>query len=117
MATLRTSKVKHELSEVDNIVLSPDGSTSIADLVADGLLPDVAQAQEGDVLAVVSGEPAWQAPDVPVSAASVGDLADVDTSGAADGDALVFDGTAGEWVAGGLGNLSVIDGGTPSTEF
>ena len=37
------------------------------------------------------------------AAESLNDLNDVDTSGAADGDALVFDGTAGEWVPAPLG--------------
>ena len=41
--------------------------------------------------------------------APLGDLTDVDTTGAADGDALVFDGTAGEWIAAPIPTVEVND--------
>ena len=85
---------------------------------------DTTGAADGQVLAYDGGSDAWENAtltagdvgaypddnpdgfvdesevDARIAAASVSDLSDVDTSGAADGDALVFDGTAGEWVAG-----------------
>jgi hypothetical protein len=64
-----------------------------------GIEQELEIGANGKILTVVSGQPAWA--DAPSGGASTLDgLTDVDTSGVADGDVLVYDSGSGLWVPG-----------------
>lgn len=75
--------------------------TTLGDLIVGGLTGAAKRlgvGTNGDVLTVVSGEPAWAAPPAG-TVAELDDVGDVNAPTPSDGDVLTWDATPGEWVA------------------
>lgn len=93
-----------------------NGNISAVQLAIQGSDPDGPDSgffrlyAKADGLYLVDASDVVFGPFAPVSAASIGDLSDVDLTGLADGDVLVYDGMASEFVpgagGGGGGGLS-----------